>query len=83
VAESTKNKILEIVKNLDYQPNILASTLASKKSALFATLFPKPPSPDGYWTRPAIGVKKRVAELRSTEFRFSRLLSVKPIRKFC
>jgi LacI family transcriptional regulator len=64
VAESTKKKILEIVKNLDYQPNILASTLASKKSALFATLFPKPPSPDGYWTRPAIGVKKRVTELR-------------------
>ncbi len=64
VAESTKKKILAIVKELDYQPNILASTLASKKSALFATLFPEPPSPDGYWTRPAIGVKKRVTELR-------------------
>ena len=64
MAESTKKKILEIVKDLNYQPNILASTLASKKSALFATLFPEPPSPDGYWTRPAIGVKKRVIELR-------------------
>lgn len=52
------------MKELNYQPNILASTLASKKSALFATLFPEPPSPDGYWTRPAIGVKKRVTELR-------------------
>ena len=64
VAEATKKKILQIVKELDYQPNILASTLASKKSALFATLLPKPPSPEGYWTRPVIGVKKRVAELR-------------------
>lgn len=64
MAESTKKKILQIVKELNYHPNILASTLASKKSALFATLFPEPPSPDGYWTRPAIGVKKRVTELR-------------------
>lgn len=64
VAEATKKKILQIVKELDYQPNILASTLASKKSALFATLFPEPPSPEGYWTRPVIGVKKRVTELR-------------------
>lgn len=49
---------------MDYRPNILASTLASKKSAQFATLFPEPPSPDGYWTRPVIGIKKRVSELR-------------------
>lgn len=64
VAEETKNKILQIVKELDYKPNILASTLASKKSALFATLFPEPPSPEGYWTKPVVGVKKRIAELR-------------------
>ncbi|SHE70501.1 LacI family transcriptional regulator [Mariniphaga anaerophila] len=64
VAETTKKKILQIVKDLNYHPNILASTLASKKSALFATLLPEPPSPDGYWTRPVIGVKRRVSELR-------------------
>jgi LacI family transcriptional regulator len=48
---------------MNYQPNILASTLASKKSALFATLFPQPPSPDGYWNKPLVGVKKRITEL--------------------
>jgi LacI family transcriptional regulator len=63
VAEITKNKILQIIKELDYQPNILASTLASKKAALFATLFPEPPSPDGYWTKPVVGVMKRIHEL--------------------
>ena len=63
VAEITKNKILQIIKELDYQPNILASTLASKKPALFATLFPEPPSPDGYWNKPVIGVMKRIHEL--------------------
>lgn len=49
---------------MNYQPNILASTLASKKSALFATLLPEPPSPDGYWNKPVVGVNKRIAELR-------------------
>lgn len=64
VAESTRKKILSIIEELDYQPNILASTLASKKSANFATLFPKPPSAEGYWNKPFLGVKKRIAELR-------------------
>lgn len=63
VAESTRNKILRIIKDLDYQPNFLASTLASKKSALFATLLPKPPSSHEYWYKPVIGINKRVSEL--------------------
>lgn len=49
---------------MNYQPNILASTLASKKSARFATLFPEPPSSDGYWNKPVVGVNKRISELR-------------------
>jgi LacI family transcriptional regulator len=64
VAEETKSKIMQIVKEMNYQPNILASTLASKKSATFATLFPEPPSPDGYWNKPVLGVKKRISELK-------------------
>lgn len=63
VAESTKKKILKIVEELDYQPNILASTLASKKSAMFASLLPQPPSIEGYWNKPLIGIKRRIAEL--------------------
>lgn len=64
VAEKTKKKILTIINDLNYQPNILASTLASKKAAVFATLFPEPPSTEGYWNKPAIGVEKRIAELK-------------------
>lgn len=63
VAESTQKKILQIIDELDYQPNILASTLASKKSTVFATLLPEPPSPEGYWNKPVIGIQKRIAEL--------------------
>lgn len=64
VAEGTRKKILDIVKELNYQPNFLASTLASKKTAVFATLFPQPPSEEGYWNKPSKGVKKRVGELK-------------------
>lgn len=31
---------------------------------MFATLFPQPPSPEGYWNKPFIGVKKRIVELQ-------------------
>jgi LacI family transcriptional regulator len=64
VSDSTRNKILSIIAELDYKPNILASTLASKKSAVFATLLPQPPSKEGYWNKPFIGVQKRIGELK-------------------
>lgn len=49
---------------MNYQPNLLASTLASKKTVVFATLLPQPPSEEGYWTKPLLGIKKRISELR-------------------
>ena len=64
VSEKTKKKILEIISELDYKPNILASSLASKKLAVFATLLPKPPSKEGYWNVPLIGIEKRISELK-------------------
>lgn len=63
VAESTRQKIKEIIKEFDYQPNIFARALSSKKKVIFATLFPEPLSPEGYWNKPMLGVKKRIAEL--------------------
>lgn len=63
VAEKTRKKIVRIIEELNYHPNILASTLASKKTVLFATLFPEPPSPDSYWNQPLRGVARRISEL--------------------
>ncbi|HSH19296.1 MAG TPA: substrate-binding domain-containing protein, partial [Draconibacterium sp.] len=64
VSEKTKKRILKIISELDYKPNIFASNLASKKSAVFATLLPQPPSKEGYWNKPLIGIKRRIAELK-------------------
>lgn len=41
----------------------MASTLASKKAAVYATLLPQPPQNEGYWIKPIKGVKRRIEEL--------------------
>ena len=55
---------MKIIEELDYKPNILASTLASKKNITFAALVPRPPSPDGYWNKPLVGMHKAIDELK-------------------
>ena len=50
---------------MDYQPNILASTLASKKTHHFAVLIPEVASPDVYWSKPLAGINEAAAELQN------------------
>lgn len=47
---------------MGYQPNLLASTLASKKTFTFALLVPEPISAESYWNKPLVGVKKAFDE---------------------
>jgi len=48
---------------MDYQPNLMASTLASKKTFSFALLVPEPISTESYWNKPIIGVRKAFHEI--------------------
>ncbi len=48
---------------MGYQPNLLASTLASKKTFLLALLVPAPISEESYWNKPLIGVRKAFDEI--------------------
>ena len=64
VSKETRDKILDIIKDLDYRPNILASTLASKKVTLFASLTPWAPDKDAFWSKPMEGIEKAVNRLR-------------------
>lgn len=73
VAESTKNKIRKIINELNYQPNIFASTLATKKTAVFATLLPRPLLTDGYWNKPLIGIDRRISELQQYGIQIQKL----------
>jgi LacI family transcriptional regulator len=63
VAKATRDKILKIIEEMGYQPNLLASTLASKKTFTFALLVPEPISSEAYWNKPLIGVKKAFDEI--------------------
>ncbi|MDP2113179.1 MAG: substrate-binding domain-containing protein [Bacteroidota bacterium] len=64
VSEATRNKIITIINELEYQPNILASTLASKKTFSFALLIPEPISPESYWNKPMVGVRRAFQEIQ-------------------
>lgn len=56
VAKKTEKIILEIMNEFDYQPNLMASSLSSKKKTKFAVLVPKPQGED-YWYKILSGVE--------------------------
>lgn len=64
VSKTTKNKILAIMKDLDYQPNILARRLASKKVLRFASLIPAVSTETEFWAAPIKGIEMAEAEIK-------------------
>ena len=64
VSEKTKTNILQIIEEFNYRPNILASSLASKKTIQFASLNPWPPDKEAYWSKPMKGIEKAIDQLR-------------------
>ncbi len=71
VSEETRKRVLQIIKELDYHPNILASSLASKKNIVFATLIPKAISQESYWAKPQLGIEKAIEELQQYGIRIN------------
>lgn len=57
VSESSKKRVEEILKQLDYQPNMYASALASNKKYAFACLLPQHLEGD-YWTAVEAGISE-------------------------
>lgn len=64
VSDTTRNKILAIMKDLDYQPNILARRLASKKVLHFASLIPAVSAETDFWDAPGKGIEMAEAEIK-------------------
>jgi len=64
VNAETKSKVLKILEELDYRPNLLASSLASKKKHTFAVLLPEVPYEDAYWDKPLKGVREAATDLQ-------------------
>lgn len=57
VSPAVKKRILEVMEELDYRPNIIASALAYNKSWKIAALLPNPAN-DPFWMQPKNGIQK-------------------------
>ncbi len=64
VSETTKQRILEIIEELDYQPNILARRLASSKTMHLYTLIPAVSKETDYWDVPLQGIFQAEKEIK-------------------
>lgn len=71
VSEKTKNKINEIIKELNYQPNILASRLASKKKINIAVFIPRVSEETDFWDAPLRGIRRAENEIKRYGVRLS------------
>jgi LacI family transcriptional regulator len=63
VSEKTKEKIKTIIGALNYQPNIFARQLASRKDIEFALLLPAVSKETSYWQAPLDGVLQAEKEI--------------------
>jgi len=64
VSIKTKERILRIIDTLKFQPDVLASALASKKNIRFATLMPAPDNESSFWKAPQLGFDKAIREVQ-------------------
>ncbi len=62
VSEKTREKVESIIKELNYEPDILAKTLSSKKDLLFAVIMPVSVNED-FWSSPLKGIEKALSEI--------------------
>lgn len=74
VSPKTKSKIEAIIKELDYQPNILASRLASGKVFDIAVLIPKGSEETDFWDAPLKGIRRAESEIRQYGIRIETFL---------
>lgn len=64
VSIKTKEKIEAIIKEMDYKPNLLARSLASRKVFKFAVLMPRESSETEYWGGPLAGIQAAWSEIK-------------------
>ena len=63
VSEQTRKKVEKILRDFNYQPDILARTLASKRSWTFSVLMPVSANGNEFWSAPVKGIEKALTEI--------------------
>jgi LacI family transcriptional regulator len=64
VAAKTRKQVLDIVEELGYTPNLLAKSLALKKTFRIAALIPDSANDNPYWEKPLIGIQQAYSEIK-------------------
>jgi LacI family transcriptional regulator len=72
VSEKTREKINSIIRDLDYQPNLLARRLASRKAIRFAILIPRISEETNFWEAPLNGIEQAEAEIKAYGIRIDK-----------
>ncbi len=65
VSAATKDKVRKLLKEYNYTPDIIASTLALKREVRLAVVMPGTVNGHAFWELPARGVDRAVEELSS------------------
>ena len=63
VAPDVRQRVLEVMENLGFERNIMASTLAYNRTWRIAALMPDPAA-DPYWEQPVAGIEKAFKAVR-------------------
>lgn len=63
VKEETRERVMSIVDELGYQPNLLAKSLSSKKTTRIAMIIPDSSDNNPYWEKPIQGINMAAEEL--------------------
>ena len=73
VAVEVRERVLQIIEDLDYQPNMIARALGANKIHTLAALIPDP-SFDAYWLAPKAGIEKAEKEVGQYGIRVQKFL---------
>lgn len=71
VSDKTRSKIKQLIKELNYQPNKMASLLASKKTLNFAVIIPMVSLNTDYWDYPKKGIDLAGEQLKQLGVTFN------------
>jgi len=69
VSPETKEKVLKIIEELEYSPNLLASTLASSRTHSVAVLIPAASKENPFWAEHLRGIQRAGVELAPYGFK--------------
>jgi len=74
VSKKTKDKVLKVIEELGYKPNIMASNLSKGKKFVLGVLLPYASSKSSYWELPMKGIVKAQKELEQYKIKIETYL---------